>query len=385
MTFITPADISRKAKNAYAKFLGQWVTGEDAGFFPYRVRANLRLDPGNPTASIAAIETLMNKSKSNRGWGYSVHRTETRSRDFGKNLIPESIWIESLDDLVRLADVKTQFEMTRNVAERLRSQYPSLDEWVKRNVKSLHNFHESLDGLLAVTNFFLQNPWPDCYARQIPVEVDTKFISRNSRVLKQWLDLLLPDTAIDPSESKFAHRFGLRDLQTHRGIRFLDEALMREVGLSHDEMSLPIRSLTRLGVTNATIFVVENRLNLLTLPDFSRGIGIEGAGNAVNRLEGIKWLNGNRIVYWGDNDVDGFLILSRLRNIFPHVESIMMDLQTIDAHRRWCVEGNGNSATTPTNLANEEKSAFEHCRIENCRLEQEKILQSFVNRIFKGL
>ena len=71
----------------------------------------------------------------------------------------------------------------------------------------------------------------------------------------------------------------------------------------------------------------------MTLPDSIRGIGIQSESNAVNRLEGIKWLNDNRIVYWGDNDVDGYLILSRLRNIFPHVESIMMNLRTIKANR----------------------------------------------------
>lgn len=385
MAFITPAEISKKATNAYSKFLGLWISGDDADFFPYRVRANLKLDSGNPASSIIAIETLLKKSKENRGWGYSVRRTETRSRDFGKNLIPESIMIETLPDLLRLAEVESQFEQTKEVAERLRSEHPSLADWVKRNVKSLHKCHASLEGLLAVVNFFQSNPWPDCYARQMPVEVDTKFVRRHSRILRQWLDVLLPDSAIDPGESKFERRFGLRDGQTHRGTRFLDEALMKELGESHIELSLPIRSLARLRVSNATIFVVENKLNLLTLPNFHRGIGIQGEGNAVNRLEGIAWLNNNRIVYWGDNDVDGFLILSRLRNIFPHVESIMMDLKTIQAHSRWSVESNSNQALPPTNLTEAERIAFDFCSANNFRLEQEKILQPFVDLVFAKL
>ena len=112
--------------------LGQWIAGEDGSFFPYRVPANLKLNSSNPTASITAIENLMKKSKESRGWGYSVHRSETRSRDFGKNLMPESIWIESLEDLLRLAEAKTQFEMTREVAQRVRHEFPSLDDWVKQ-------------------------------------------------------------------------------------------------------------------------------------------------------------------------------------------------------------------------------------------------------------
>ena len=85
-------------------------------------------------------------------------------------------------------------------------------------------------------------------------------------------------------------------------------------------------------------------------------------------------------MYWGDNDVEGFLILSRLRNIFPHVESIMMDLQTIEAHRQWCVEGNSKvKLQPPTNLTATELEAFSHCSVGNVRLEQEKILQPFVD------
>ena len=385
MALITPAEISKKATNVYSKFLGLWISEGDADFFPYRVRVNLKLDSGNPAKSISSVEALLKKSKENRGWGYSVRRTEMRSRDFGKNLIPESVWIETLPDLLRLAEVKIQFEQTKEVAGRLRSEHPSLDEWVKRNVKSLHKCHASLDGLLAVVEYFLSNPWPDCYARQIPVEVDTKFIRRHSLILRQWLDVLLPDTAIDPGESKFERRFGLRDGQTHRGIRFLDEALRKEIGESHIEMSLPVRSLTRLDVSNATIFIVENKLNLSTLPNFHRGVGIQGQGNAVNRLEGISWLNNNRIVYWGDNDVDGFLILSRLRNLFPHVESIMMDLNTIQVHSHWSVESNSNQALPPTNLTEAERIAFDFCSANNFRLEQEKILQPFVDLVFKNL
>ena len=284
-----------------------------------------------------------------------------------------------LEDLLRLAGVEEEFRFTQTFVGRVRESLPKLEDWIRRNVKTLHKHFDSLDGLVAVTKYFLANPWPDCYSRQLPVSVDTKFVSRNQLVLKQWLDELLPDSAIDPNETKFARRFGLRDGQKHRGIRFLDLELMREVGESHAELSLPIRTLKELSVTNTTVFIVENRLNLFTLPDFERGLAIEGEGNAVNRLEPIGWLRQNRIVYWGDNDVEGFLILSRLRNIFPHVESVMMDLQTIVSHRKWCVEGNESQTLPPTNLTATELEAFSHCSVGNVRLEQEKILQPFVN------
>ena len=135
-----------------------------------------------------------------------------------------------------------------------------------------------------------------------------------------------------------------------------------------------------LPVKNATTFIVENGLNLLTLPPFHHGIGIRGEGNAVNRLEHISWLNTNRILYWGDIDVDGFLILSRLRNLFPHVESIMMDRDTLEHHDAYVVNGNDSALAVPTNLTTSETATFDFCSHNNCRLEQEKILQPFVNQ-----
>jgi len=76
----------------------------------------------------------------------------------------------------------------------------------------------------------------------------------------------------------------------------------------------------------------------------------------------------------------GGLILSRLRNLFPHVESIMMDRDTMAHHERYVVEGNGSTPAAPANLTAAEADAFAFCSQDNCRLEQEKIGQPFVDR-----
>ena len=172
---------------------------------------------------------------------------------------------------------------------------------------------------------------------------------------------MLPHSAIDVNEKKFARRFGLRDGQPHRGIRLLDPSLSNEIGLPYGELSLPLDSVAKLKVSDCSVFVVENSLNLLTLPTYERGIAIRGEGNAVNRLEKMKWLDTNRVFYWGDIDVDGFVILSRLRNLFAHAESIMMDIGTIEAHQQFVVNGNDSSLPLPTNLTPQETDAFNYC------------------------
>lgn len=383
MGFVTPEQVAASADRAYARFLRKWVRGEGDDFFPYRVPAKFSIDPQNPRETIAASERLLAHSKDALGWGYTVRRKRVRSRDFGNNLVPEAIFVETLDDLLRLAKRQKEFAATRHVVETVRADLPALSGWLESKVGSLHLLADSAAGLVAVTRFFLENPWPDCFARQIPVAVDTKFVRRHEATLRQWLDLLLPASAIDVNESSFARRFGLRDDQPHRAIRVLDPALAAELELPFPELSLPVRSIARLDVSQATVFILENDLNLLTLPPVSRGFGIRGEGDAVNRLEPLKWLHRNRVLYWGDIDVEGFLILSRLRNLFPHVESIFMDSATLHEHLNLAIAGKATKPDTPTNLSGAEAEAFVECRQGNLRLEQESIPQSSVDRAFR--
>ena len=379
---ISPVEIAAKAEKAYPRFLQKWVLGEDVDFFPLRVRANLAVDPRRPAATIAATEELLAAAKEVRGWGYTVHRQRVRSRHLGTNEFPQSITIDSLDDLLKLSRKTEDFLAVCQVVNQVRAEFPGLEPWLRTNVRSLAALSESVGGLIRVAQYFVQNPWPDCYARQIPVRVDTKFVQRHGKILRQWLDELLPASAIDVNEKKFARRFGLRDGEPHRGIRLLDPELQLEVGLRYGELSLPLRSIAELPVTAATVFIVENDLNLVTMPAFPRGIGIRGEGNSVNRLERVNWLVSNLVYYWGDIDVEGFLILSRLRNLFPHVQSLMMDLATIESQREYHVAGNMTEASPPTNLSPAESAAFEYCVHNNYRLEQEKILQSYVDSVF---
>jgi hypothetical protein len=385
MGFLTPEDIAAKATRAYERFLIQWIRGEGDEFFPYRIRARFSIDPKNPRGTIEASEMLLAKSKDVIGWGYTLKRVQVKLRDFGSNPVPEAITLETLEDLLRLAKCQEEFAATCRVVEMVRAELLGLSEWLESKVGSLHSLSSSVAGLVAVTRFFLENPWPNCYARQIPVPVDTKFVQRHESTLRQWLDLLLPASAIDVNETKFARRFGLRDGQEHRAIRVLDEALADELKLPFCELSLPIRSIAKLRVSKATVVILENDLNLLTLPPIVRGLGIRGEGNAVSRLEQLKWLDQNRVFYWGDIDVEGLLILSRLRNLFPHIESVLMDAATLTQHSSLVIKGNDLEPRMPTNLSPMEAEAFLECLQRNLRLEQESIPQSSVDLAFTAL
>ncbi len=214
--------------------------------------------------------------------------------------------------------------------------------------------------------------------------VDTKFIERNEAILRAWLDILLPPSAIDVNEKKFARRFGLRDGELHYLVRLLDSNLTAELNLPFDELSLPLRHLGSLPVADVTIIIVENKVNLLTLPPRLRTIALGGVGNGVVQLAKLPWLATSRILYWGDIDVDGFRILSTLRNRFPQVESMFMSCDVLERFREFIVPYRSPTATSPVNLTEVERRAFDRCLAESLRLEQEHLPSEFVNAVLRA-
>jgi len=106
----------------------------------------------------------------------------------------------------------------------------------------------------------------------------------------------------------------------------------------------------------------------------------EIASDALVDPEGeIRRLEKKDIVYWGDIDTHGFAILSRLRNHFPKVISILMDRQTLILHKKlWCTEDPAKRHINDLNyLTTDEYALF--CDLKqdllgpNIRLGQERI------------
>ena len=85
--------------------------------------------------------------------------------------------------------------------------------------------------------------------------------------------------------------------------------------------------------------MIENEITYLAFPLPGDAIVIFGGGYAVDVLESLGWLADLDLVYWGDIDTHGFVILSRLRQRFERARSMLMDRATLLAHRdQWVIE-----------------------------------------------
>jgi hypothetical protein len=72
------------------------------------------------------------------------------------------------------------------------------------------------------------------------------------------------------------------------------------------------------------MFVTENRINFLTLPECLSSPAIFGGGHAIERL-GSRPMLREKPLDWGDIDTHGFAILSRLRQHWEHTRSLLTD------------------------------------------------------------
>jgi hypothetical protein len=368
---IHPDGVRTKAENLYGEFLRAWLADEP--FFPRNIPANRDLDPKDHAGAIASIAALREGSKEVRGFGYSIEWREKRSRAFGLNSFPERIFFETQDDFLRFIRKQLEFAAFSAAVARLRSEFAELNGWISSHRQLLIEVASDLDGLLHVLRYFRANPRPGCYARELPVPVDTKFVERQERVLRDWFDLVLPPSTIRSDESHFCRRFGLLYPEIHVFVRFLDTDLQRNMNCPWPELSLPLSVLANFLVGDAEAIIVENKVNLLTLLPRPRAIGLGALGRAVTELRAIPWLATIPITYWGDLDVEGFQILSALRAAFPHTRSLLMDVAAVNRYRSIAGAGTGITYTTPAHLTADELLAFEICLKENLRIEQERI------------
>ena len=256
---------------------------------------------------------------------------------------------------------------------------PALRPWVRAYPEKVVEYAGAWEGLTEVCLYFVRNPRPGLYLRQLPVSVHTKFIETHTGILRQLLEALLPETAVDQAYTRFERRFGLREKEELLRLRFLDPELAPGPALM--DISVPVTAFHQLGLRPRQCFITENEMNFLALPPFPGGVAIWGKGFIISHLAGCSWLKDVPIRYWGDLDTHGLQIFDQVKGYFPQALPMLMDRTTLDA---WYTGGQGK----PTNVqglkhADAATSAlFLHLKETRKRLEQEQIPQQEVERCF---
>ena len=182
--------------------------------------------------------------------------------------------------------------------------------------------------------------------------------------------------AIRAGEGHFGRRYGLKFAEQHWLVRLLDPGLQAESGFPCCEFSIPLATLAKFRFKDVNVFIVENKVNLLTLPPMRNTLALGGVGHAATELRQVEWLRNVPITYWGDIDVEGLKILSAWRMIFPQTQSLLMDddsLGRFGRPHRSCPE---TASAIPPHLSDSEQQGLRRAAATEGRwLEQERIPQ----------
>lgn len=310
------------------------------------------------------------------------HRT-IKGRALGVNEVPARVRIETFDQLCSVLGTTDEVRALDAIVEQTKAMVPTLTDWVIRKPRVAIDHCTVWNDLLATVKWIAENDTTQLYLRHIDLHgVDTKFVERHEQLLGQLLSIALPPERVRPDGSSFARRYGFRAKPVYT--RFRPLSPLPGFPPHVTELQLRTEELATVDVPFDTVFVVENEVTYLAFPTVPDAIVLFGEGFALTTLEMVPWLREKEIVYWGDIDTHGFAILNRLRSRLPKVSSLLMDRDTLLAHRDQHV-GEPNPTTLPQPHLTEQEQSLYRDLIEDrfghaVRLEQERVRFSLVRQ-----
>lgn len=377
---MTPEQIREWALARHSDYLRTIVTGEV--FFPKEVR----FGRASPTEDFRRLKTQFDSLAAGAvRIGYCIAWEERNTARWGRQRFPVRVWFEDETGFATATGKATELAKFRRNLGLTREQRPELEEWMRKNARRIVEAGEDWPGVLRVCSYFLKNPQPQLYARQLPINVPTKFIDGHHDLLRSVLDFLIGNHA-DPAARTFDARFHLLEDEAHVRLRFLDDSLRLSSEFPVTDATLPVSSFRTLSIRPKIAIVAENKMCFLTLPPKADAIALFGAGKAAALLHGTPWLQNCRLFYWGDMDDTGFNILSQLRAEYPRTESLLMNAAAWHEHRQLAEPGRLD-AVPPLRLAltPDEEAAWREARDGGLMIEQEKIPIDAVNRALAKL
>lgn len=374
--------------------LDELLVSDQSLDFPLRLRLKkpTSRDIGDRFSEVRAwIQSLSNLRHTR------LELLETRHPQLGKNDIPQSLWIDSLDDAIAFLGKREECRQFSVLVVDLMAHDIKLIEWVRKRPLKVLELASVWQRLLKVHQRIVHEQDNVMYLRQLSVAgVDTKFIETHRGILTEWLDMTLPASSIDTDHRGsrgFVRRYGFKDKPLRLRLRSLDSAqpLLTCVGkhasdtgvaVATADLTLDADVIKLLDPPHSRVIITENEINYLVLPDSEGTLAVFGSGYGLQSLAEIKWLQQRDVWYWGDIDTHGFAILSELRGALPDVRSMLMDRQTLMAHEAlWGCES--KPANRNLEYLSDEEAELYRDLVEGrygygVRLEQEQIDYEFM-------
>lgn len=321
------------------------------------------------------------------GRAYEVEWAAIGGRAIGRNRIPARAVITTLDQawtLLRVSGPVRRFDRILTAV----ADSPAVRAWVVAHPWRALELASDIPPLLAAFHWLDAHRGSGRYLREISAPgVDTKFAEAHRGVLATLL-------GVSATAAGFVTDLGLRHKPEFVRMRVspsLNLALGTSSGTSPgesagsaletaaplSEIAVRATELGSLRLAARSALVIENEITYLSAPVPVDGVVLWGKGFAVDLVGRLPWLADANVHYWGDLDTHGFAILDRLRARLPRTRSVLMDHETLLAHRdRWGSDSHSTAASL-TRLTTAERDVYSGLVSdvwgERVQLEQERI------------
>src|SRR5207249_4584705 len=111
-------------------------------------------------------------------------------RRLGTQKIPSIVAFTTQEDYTRFLNKLKEVHQFQADYDLVQQQFPELKSWAQAKPLKVVAHAGEWDGLLKVCAHLQKHGRPDCYLRELPVEVDTKFIERKHAVLNELLPIV---------------------------------------------------------------------------------------------------------------------------------------------------------------------------------------------------
>lgn len=378
-TWMTPADVVRKLRRRWER--GEFLTAYAAGVPWEPLSVGLRGPSARDLASRFADVQAWVRTWQDAPRRLRVDMATVGGRVIGANEIPSRAWIDTYEQLWLVLGVRSEVRDFDALLDTTKHRAPRLAEWMVTKPLEALRFAKVWSALVDTVLWIESHEGNEMYLRQVDAPgVDTKFIEGHRKILAALLDQQLPAERVDTTRpaSDFAGRYRFRSKPGY--VRF------RRLGArsGFTELTVRIDELAAMPPEAKTVLVVENEVTYLAFPDVADAMVIHGGGYALSQLEPLRWLADRELVYWGDIDTHGFVILDRLRRAFGHARSMLMDRATLLAHEgQWVREP--SPTDVPLELLRPDEAALYTDLVEDSlgsavRLEQERVSYGDVER-----
>ncbi len=383
MQWTSPSDLRSQVQKLWDRGLILKSVIDNNGLFPKQLRLK------KPSS-----QDLTDRFNEVRQWiaclqktsAYRIETQKIQHRVIGSNTIPKAVWIDSPDQAIQLLGKYKQVKYFTDLVAVTRHRQPSIMEWVSKYPIKALALYQDWSKLLDIVDWLKLNPNSRIYIRQVDIPgIHSKFIESHRGVLMALLDLSLPPTSVH-SEYKgigqFSRRYGFLNKPLRLRFRVLDpqiklfEGYNQDISISNEIFGL-LHGDPRCKGRIQRVFITENEINFLAFPPVPNSIILFGSGYGFEGLSDISWLLDTAVYYWGDIDTNGLAILDQLRAHLPGVRSILMDEETLLAHKDFWVEEDKQAIRELTRLTSYEEQLFfdlnQNRFGNNIRLEQERV------------